>query len=106
MSVQEISVQQLNKLRNSKADFLLLDVRNSQEYAICNLGGYSLPLPQLAERINELNPEQLIIIHCHGTQRSRQAAEFLTKQGFKKIYNLQGGIAAWINEINTSTSKY
>ena len=73
MSVPEISVQELEALRNANADFLILDVRNQDEYALCNLGGTLIPMNDLPARFNELNPEQLIIIHCHAGGRSRRA---------------------------------
>lgn len=57
-------------------------------------------MPELPTRLNELNPEQKIIIHCHRGGRSRRAVEFLMQQGFKNVFNLQGGIVAWAEEID------
>jgi adenylyltransferase/sulfurtransferase len=100
MNVPEISVQKLRALRHENVKFFLLDVRNPNEYAICNLNGYLIPLSELPSRINELNPEEYIIVHCHSGGRSRHAAEFLIQQGFKNVWNLRGGIVAWANEID------
>ena len=63
MVIPEITVQELEALRNAGADIYILDVRNGDEYAFCNLGGYLIPLSELPERIHELNPEQHIIVH-------------------------------------------
>lgn len=106
MSVPEISVQELEALRDANADFFLLDVRNPDEYAICNLQGHLIPLPELASRLNELNPDQQIVVHCHAGGRSRRATEYLIQQGFKQVSNLRGGITAWANEIDPSMRKY
>ena len=106
MSIPEISVQELKDLRDKKADIFILDVRNPDEFALCNLGGHLLPMGELPERFNELNPDQQIIIHCHAGGRSRRATEFLMKQGFKRVFNLRGGITAWANEIDTNMPKY
>lgn len=106
MDIPEISVQELYALRESKADIFILDVRNASEYEICNLGGCLIPYNELPARMNELNPEQQIIIHCHAGGRSRRATEFLIGQGFKKVYNLRGGITAWANEIDPKMNKY
>lgn len=106
MSVPEISVHQLAALRNENADIFLLDVRNPDEYALCNLGGHLIPLPELSSRLYELNPDQQIIIHCHAGGRSLRAAQFLIQQGFKNVHNLHGGITAWANEIDPSMTKY
>ena len=104
--IPEISVQELEALRLAKADFLLLDVRNKDEYAICHLEGLLIPFAELPARLNELNPKQLIVVHCHGGGRSRRAVEFLLQQGFSQVKNLRGGIMAWANEIDPTMAKY
>lgn len=106
MSVPEISVQELDALRKANADIFILDVRNPDEYALCNLGGHLIPFNELANRLDELNKEQEIIIHCHAGGRSRRATEYLMQQGFKKVFNLRGGITAWANEIDPKMPKY
>ncbi len=106
MTVPDISVQELDALRKANADVFILDVRNPDEYAVCNLGGHLIPLNELPERLNELNPEQHIVIHCHAGGRSRRATEYLMQQGFKQVFNLRGGITAWANEIDPKMAKY
>lgn len=104
--IKEITVQELKKMQDEKANFLLLDVRDPFEYDICNLGGHLIPLNDLADRLDELDPEQLIVAHCKMGGRSSRAIEFLTSKGFKNAYNLKGGIMAWINEIDPNLKKY
>jgi rhodanese-related sulfurtransferase len=106
MTVPEITVQELEALRQANADFMILDVRNPDEYAICNLGGVLIPFNELTGRLKELNPDQHIIIHCHAGGRSRRATELLIKEGFTQVHNLQGGITAWANEIDPTMAKY
>lgn len=106
MEIPEISVQDLQQLRDSKADFMLLDVRNPDEYAFCQIGGHLIPMGELPNRLNELNPNQKIVIHCHAGGRSRRATAYLLEQGFKDVSNLRGGITAWSNEIDPSVPKY
>lgn len=106
MSVPEITVQELDALRNAKADIVILDVRNPDEYAICNLGGLLIPITELPSRLNELKPTQHIIVHCRSGGRSRRATEFLIAQGFTHVQNLRGGIAAWADEIDRTMKKY
>lgn len=104
--IPEMTVQQLSELRNRNADIFILDVRNPDEYALCNLGGHLIPFKDLPSRLNELNPEQEIVVHCHAGGRSSRAVQFLLSQGFKKVYNLRGGITAWANEIDPGMPKY
>lgn len=106
MTIPQVSVQELQSLRENNADFFLLDVRNPNEYAICNLGGHLIPYSELPSRLSELNPEHHIIIHCHAGGRSSRATEFLLQQGFKQVSNLTGGITAWANEIDKSMPTY
>lgn len=106
MSVPEITVQELEALKNAKADVLVLDVRNPDEYAICNLGGLLIPMKELPTRLNELNPTQHIVVHCHAGGRSRRATEFLLAQGFTHVQNLKGGITAWADEIDRTMPRY
>lgn len=106
MTVPEVSVQELEALKNANADFFLLDVRNPDEFAFCNLGGHLIPFAELAARINELKPDNHIIVHCHAGGRSRRAVEYLRQQGFSNVHNLRGGITAWANEIDPKMPKY
>lgn len=93
--VEEISVEELAKMRQDGLDFVLLDVREPSEFADRNLGGLLIPSGELPKRFHELNKDQLIIIHCKGGGRSRRAVEFLLEQGFKQVKNLKGGLMAW-----------
>lgn len=106
MSVKEVTVQELEALMSAKADFVLLDVRNPDEYDYCNLGGKLIPLSELSLRMDELKRDQHIIVHCHAGGRSRRAVEFLMQQGFEHVENLKGGITAWANEIDPKMPKY
>jgi len=104
--IPEITVQELSKLKKEKAKFLLIDVRNQDEYDFCNLGGLLIPLPEFEKRCQELDKELHIIVHCHYGGRSSTATDFLLHQGFKNVHNLRGGIAAWSKEIDPSVPTY
>lgn len=106
MNIPEISVQELQALHKVNANIFILDVRNPDEYAICNLAGHLIPLNELPSRLHELDPEHHIIVHCHAGGRSRRTTEFLIKQGFNNICNLRGGITAWANKIDPKIAKY
>lgn len=91
----EISAKELKARFKSGEKIFILDVREADEYAITNMNGYLIPLSQLTKRLNELDKNQTIIVHCHSGGRSKIAVEILKKAGFKKVYNLIGGIEAW-----------
>ena len=93
--IPQISAQELKtRLANCEQVFIL-DVREVAEYQSANLGGKLIPLNTLPERMNELDREAEIVIHCHAGVRSQRAAEFLQQNGFKNVVNLSGGILAW-----------
>lgn len=103
----DISVDELKKLIDQKAGIFILDVRNPPEYDICKLPGSKLlPLPELPQRIRELDPDQEMIVHCKSGMRSAKAIQFLKEQGFKKLRNLKGGILAWAEKIDPAMPKY
>ncbi len=86
---------------------LLLDVRSPQEWAICHLDGASLiPLQELPQRLDELNPERETVVYCHVGSRSARATRLLTRRGFLRTRNLRGGIDAWSIEIDPSLPRY
>ena len=102
----EISVDELKKRLDNKDDLFILDVREPQEYQICNLNGYLIPLRDLPKRIHELDTAREIIVHCKVGGRSRQAVEFMKQSGFRKIRNLVGGIDEWAERIDPTMPRY
>jgi rhodanese-related sulfurtransferase len=104
--MHEITVQELAKLLANNDEVIILDVRNEDEYAFCNLKGLLIPLRELPDRLHELDKTKTIVVHCHAGGRSKKATEFLQASGFEKAVNLKGGITAWANEIDPSMPTY
>ncbi len=102
----EITVDQLKKRLDKKDDIFILDVREPQEYEICNLKGHLIPLRELPKRINELDTAKEIVVHCKVGGRSRTAVEFMKQAGFRKIKNLVGGIDEWAERIDPTMPRY
>ena len=79
-------------------DALLLDVRETNEYEQGRLpNALHIPLSQLAGRIGEVKAKHdlPVIVYCASGRRSRMAGATLAKAGFKDVYHLSGGMAAW-----------
>lgn len=94
--IPEISVEELIEWQNKGEDFFLLDVREPNEYAECEMGGTLIPIGELAARVSELDPSKKTIVHCRGGGRSKRGVEILKNAGFKDARNLTGGITAWL----------
>jgi len=102
----EITPLELKARLDRGDDIFILDVREPHEYQICNLHGYLLPLGDLPKRVHELDSSREIVSHCRSGKRSAEAVEFLRKAGFRKVWNLKGGILAWSDQVDPSVPKY
>ena len=87
-----ISAEGLLGFLQENPNVLLLDVRTLAEHAVNNLGGKVIPLPELPNRLNELDPLQKILIYCQSGQRSQRACNIMMQAGFRSIYHLATGI--------------
>jgi len=105
-NIPEITPRDLKARLDRGDDLYILDVREPHEYQICNLGGHLIPLGELSRRAAELDSSKEIVAHCRSGKRSAEAVDFLRKAGFKKIWNLKGGILAWSDEVDSSVPKY
>jgi rhodanese-related sulfurtransferase len=82
--------------RDSEPDLQLVDLRNpaEQESGVIP-GARSLPLPQLLDRIEELDPQRPTVVYCAGGYRSSIGASVLRSQGFGEVADILGGFDAW-----------
>ncbi len=104
--IPEITATEL-KARQDRGDKLfILDVREPHEYQICNLNGKLIPLGELPRRVNELDSSVEMVVHCRSGKRSADAIHFLQTAGFKKLWNLKGGVLAWADEVDPRMPKY
>ncbi|MBS4027567.1 MAG: rhodanese-like domain-containing protein [Ignavibacteriales bacterium] len=106
MNQSEITVEELKKKMDNKEDFLLVDVRESNEKKMSDIGGTLIPVNTLPLRYNELDKEKEIILYCRTGARSGWATNFLRSVGFENVKNLIGGIYAWSDKIDKSVKKY
>ena len=103
----EISAVDLKDHLDRGERLFILDVREPNEYHICNIPGATLiPLGELPERVGELDNGWDIVVHCRSGVRSAKAANFLRQSGFKRVRNLTGGILDWIDKVDPSQPKY
>lgn len=107
MPITQCTVQHLQERLQKGDKFLLLDVREPNEYAFAHINGsMHIPLNQIPERIQELDNEQDIVVVCHHGMRSQQACLFLEQYGFNQLYNLKGGIDAWSVSCDPTVPRY
>ena len=81
---------------NKQGSVTILDVRQPKEYESGHIPGAKLiPLPDVKDRMDEIDSEKPVVVYCAIGGRSRVAAQMLSGKGFSKVYNLSGGIKAW-----------
>jgi rhodanese-related sulfurtransferase/rubrerythrin len=92
--------QARNYMENrDSSELTILDVRQSNEYENGHISGAKLiPLPDLTERLHEIDPKKPTVVYCAIGGRSRIAAQMLAGNGFENVYNLSGGFKTWKDE--------
>ncbi len=105
--IPEISVQDLKGMRDRREDFVLVDVREPHEFAICAFPeSVKIPLGTLPQNLNRLSTADEIVVHCKMGGRSAKAVQFLRDAGFRKVRNLSGGIDRWAQQIDPKMPRY
>ncbi len=106
-AMKEVTVQELKKLKETGADFQLIDVREPHEFDICNLDGELIPQAEIPSNVDKVSKTKQVVIHCRSGARSGNMVQWLEKNhGFENLYNLKGGILAWAKEIDPTMPTY
>jgi rhodanese-related sulfurtransferase len=94
--VQNIDAPTAQKLLKDNPTVYLLDVRTPGEYAEVRLAGaHLIPIDKLLSRLGEVPKDRPLLVYCAVGSRSSQVAEYLARQGYPAVYDLNGGIWAW-----------
>lgn len=103
--IQNLSVDRAKEwFATKKEAFILLDVRQPEEYRSGHLpGAVLIPLPSLMDKVGELDPAKSLLVYCRSGNRSRAAATLLLNKGFSKVYSIDGGITAWNGRVATGS---
>ena len=107
-TMEEITATELKQRMDQGDDLQIIDVREPHEFDIGRIPNSTLiPLGQVLNRQNEIDPNRETVIHCKMGGRSARAIEALQRSGFTgRLMNLKGGILAWSNEVDPSVPKY
>jgi adenylyltransferase/sulfurtransferase len=97
--MNELTVQDLKKMRDAGTPHQLIDVREVHEYEISNIGGEHIPMSLIPLNIDKIRRDIPVVLQCRSGGRSGQITRFLEAQGFTNVSNLQGGILAWARDI-------
>ena len=105
--LREITAKELYDWQVTGEPFQLIDVREPHEYAIVNIGGELIPLGTVTDKSDLIDRDKKVVVHCKMGGRSAKAIrELEEKFGFINLYNLKGGILAYIDQVQPELTKY
>ena len=105
--MKEVTVTELKGLMDSGADFQLIDVREPYENEICTLNGVLIPMNEVPAEFGQIDKDKKVVVHCRSGKRSANVISYLEQNhGYTNLYKLEGGILAWIEEVDPSMEAY
>lgn len=102
---KEITPQEVERLIEERKDMQFIDVREVEEYLAGHIKGVTLiPLSEFEVRKGEVDPERETVFICRSGNRSGRVCEYLSSLGYRKMYNMTGGMLNWTGEVKTGDS--
>lgn len=92
-----VDVKKAMKIVDGK-DMIILDVRTPEEYKGGHLPGaenINYYDETFVQQLEDLPRDKEYLVYCHSGGRSIKTLNLMSETGFKKVYNLEGGISAW-----------
>ncbi len=104
--VKQMAVKELKRRLDAKEPLKLYDVRTDAERQVAKLEESTWFDEKARTSLALLPRDTMLVFHCHHGGRSQAAAEGCIRQGFTNVWNVQGGIDAWSQEIDPSVRRY
>ena len=105
--VKEITAKEYKKLLDAGEPHILFDVREDWERQIVNIGGRNATTDEMTDTIKRIDDNQKVIVYCRSGKRSASSIREINKRiPYDNIYNLKGGVLAWITDIDNSLTRY
>jgi sulfur-carrier protein adenylyltransferase/sulfurtransferase len=104
---KEITARDLYDWQVKGKKFKLIDVREPSEYKIVQIGGELIPLSTILEHADEIPNDTDVVFLCKSGVRSLKAIKELEEKfAFNNLYNLKGGILAYIDQVQPELTRY
>ncbi|MBV53745.1 MAG: thiamine biosynthesis protein ThiF [Coxiellaceae bacterium] len=105
-SCPTVDCRTVQQWQQSEQSFYWLDVREPYERDIVSIESDHVPLLLLSDQLSKLDQHQSWVVFCKSGQRSQQAVQQMLEAGFTKVWSLQGGLMAWVDEIEPNLLRY
>jgi len=103
----EITPQEVKQRQERNEELTLLDVREPWERQTASIAASRhIPVADIPARLQELDPDEHIVVYCHHGTRALAVTDWMRKQGYDKVQSLSGGIDRWSLEIDPKLSRY
>jgi hydroxyacylglutathione hydrolase len=98
-----LSVEEMSEIIQNQKSYYLMDVRTEMEWKVGHIEeAHHLELAGLKEKMQLVPKDRPIYVICGSGYRASLAASFLKSQGFKDVFNIQGGMLAWNKGLDYS----
>ncbi len=105
--VKQISPKELKVRLDAGEKVTLIDVRETNEREICNIGGELIPKDTVSLHLDQIPREGDVVVYCRSGGRSQFVVQELqSKFGYTNLLNLAGGMLRWSDEVDSSMKKY
>lgn len=102
-----ITPKHLEEKQNSGEAIVVIDVREPYEVDICRIESIHIPMAEVPERLNDIPVEGEVVIMCKSGKRALAVANLLeSDHGRQNVVILDGGIMAWIEQIDNQLEVY
>lgn len=105
-AMKSVSPQELRTLLN-EGKAVLIDIREPYELEICKIEATHIPMAEIAAKADQLDRDKTCVIMCRSGKRAAAVVNMLTSDfDMQNVVNLEGGILAWIEQIDTHLETY
>jgi adenylyltransferase/sulfurtransferase len=105
--MRDIAPKELKARLDAGEDIDIIDVREGWEVNIGTLpNAINIPMDDIPESLDKVSRDKPVVIMCHTGRRSEEVTYWLETEGYENVYNLVGGIAQWIRDVDPSIQSY
>ncbi|HLP26453.1 MAG TPA: rhodanese-like domain-containing protein [Acidobacteriota bacterium] len=105
--IAPLEVNASDAARLYQAGAILVDVREPNELAVCQItGSKHIPIREIPARTAEIPQDQHVLVLCHHGGRSARVTQFLRANGWENVTNVAGGIDAWAMQVDHTLARY
>ncbi|MFY3790255.1 rhodanese-like domain-containing protein [Ureibacillus sp. MALMAid1270] len=98
--LQTVDTKTLTKMIDSKKNMVIVDLREPELFATSRVpGAINIPFDEIQSRYTELPKDKDVIFVCHTGRMGTESGNLLLENGYKNVFNLEGGIAEWTGNL-------